>query len=69
MTIIVTARQFDTLDLICWRNFGATRGVTEVALGLNPGVARLGELIPEGSQIVLPDSVPRRQIDMINLWN
>ncbi|MDR1350904.1 MAG: tail protein X [Zoogloeaceae bacterium] len=69
MSAVVIARQFDTLDLICWRHFGRTAAVTEQALELNPGLARLGAILPEGQAVTLPDVAPTREIKMINLWN
>jgi phage tail protein X len=46
-----------TLDLLLWRRFGrAGQSMTEEALGLNPGLAALGAVIPLGTVVVLPDA-------------
>jgi phage tail protein X len=69
MSLLVTARQYDTLDLICHRQFGATAAVTEAALELNPGLAAFGEILPEGTKVALPDHAPEPTRQMINLWD
>lgn len=70
--MIATARQGDTLDLICWRELGTTEsGVVEQALELNPGLAAGGPIIAEGTSIVLPEpaatTVATRET--VNLWD
>ncbi|GHU34887.1 hypothetical protein AGMMS50256_29200 [Betaproteobacteria bacterium] len=69
MSAVVIARQYDTLDLICQRHFGVTAAVTEEVLEMNPGLARFGEILPEGAQVTLPDRASVREIKMVNLWN
>lgn len=68
----VTALQGDTLDLICWRVLGTTQGhVVEDALALNPGLAALGTVLPQGTVIVLPDPpvAAAATLQTINLWD
>jgi phage tail protein X len=65
----VIARQGDTLDLICHRHFGQTAVVTEMALELNPGIARHGEILPEGLSVTLPAEAPPREIQTVRLWD
>jgi phage tail protein X len=65
---IAIARQGDTLDLLCWRHFGQTAGVTEIALEMNPGLARLGELLPEGTAVGLPTAAPAPVRQTVQLW-
>ena len=48
----VTAHQGDTLDAICWRHLGTVQPVESV-LKLNPGLAALGPILPEGTKIEL----------------
>lgn len=67
----VTAHQGDTLDLLCWRELGTTAGVVEAALLLNPGLADLGPILPEGHPVTLPDrpaSTPSIR-ETVNLWD
>lgn len=67
----VRARQGDTLDAICWRELGATRGVVEATLELNPGLADLGPVLPEGTPVILPSraTVAPAVIPLLNLWD
>ncbi|WP_036129270.1 tail protein X [Luteibacter mycovicinus] len=68
---VVRARQGDTVDAICWRELGATRGVTEQVLELNRGLARLGPILPEGTLVKLPAraTVAPAVLPLINLWD
>jgi phage tail protein X len=71
MTGTATALQGDTLDLVCWRVLGTTSNVVEQAFALNPGLADLGPVLPEGQVVILPDAptpaVPVRET--VNLWD
>jgi len=72
MTSTATALQGDTLDLICWRLLGTTEGgVVEAAYALNPGLAALGTVLPEGTPVVLPDPPPAAAVALatVNLWD
>lgn len=53
--MMVRAHQGDTLDALCWRHLGRTRGVVERALELNPGLADLGPVLPHGLEVQLPE--------------
>jgi len=68
---VVRARQGDTVDAICWRELGATRGVTEQVLELNRGLAQLGPILPEGTLVKLPAraAVAPAVLPLINLWD
>lgn len=67
---IQLARQGDTVDLICWRFYGRTAGVTEAVLLANPGLADLGPVLPHGTPVTLPDAPPQaEQRSMVNLWD
>ncbi|WP_339023387.1 tail protein X [Aeromonas salmonicida] len=48
------SQQGDTLDLILFRHYGYTAGITEQVLNLNPGLATLGPIIPTGTLINMP---------------
>lgn len=64
------AQQYDTLDAICYRVFGRTAGVTEQVLELNPGMADLGPILPQGTPVTLPDSPPLPQrTGIVQLWD
>ena len=66
----VIANQGDTVDAICWRQYGRTAGVTEAVLDANPGLADLGPVSPHGTAVTLPDAAPQaEQRQMVNLWD
>jgi phage tail protein X len=66
----VFAYQGDTVDALCYRHFGRTRGVVEATLELNAGLADLGPILPEGHPVELPDA-PNDQstIKLVNLFD
>jgi len=53
----VIAQQGDTLDALCWRHLGQTRGVVEQALELNRDLAELGPILPLGTVVIVPEPV------------
>jgi phage tail protein X len=66
---IVRANQGETLDHLCYRTIGRTAGVTEQVLELNPGLADLGSILPEGTPVTLPETpTEARRIDTVQLW-
>lgn len=71
MSKIVQSRQGDTVDLICWRNYGRTAGTVETVLAANPGIAALGAVLPFGTTMILPDlALPAsNQIATVSLWD
>lgn len=72
MSSVTTALQGDTLDLICWRVLGTTEGgVVEQAYAMNSGLAALGTILPEGTEVMLPDppSAAAVALQTINLWD
>ncbi|MDR6233526.1 tail protein X [Pseudomonas oryzihabitans] len=74
MTSVLRTQQGDTLDLVCLRHYGYTRGVTEAALDYNPGLAEFGPVLPIGTPVTLPD-VPTTATagtavqQPVNLWD
>ncbi len=66
----VYARQNDTVDAICWRHLGATAGVVEQTLELNPSLAGQGAVLAPGTLVSLPDSVPvQTDRKTVKLWD
>jgi phage tail protein X len=67
----VMAQQGDTVDLICWRHYGTTAGITEQVLAANPGLADLGAVLPLGTTVLLPELTepPAPTLTLINLWD
>jgi len=61
----------EPLDALCWRTLGFTAGVTEQVLALNPGLAALGGLLPEGTEVDLPEvaDVAQPVRETVQLWD
>lgn len=66
----VRAQQGDTVDAICWRYFKRTRGIVEVVLEMNPGLADHGPVLPHGTTVDLPEP-PNDQpsTPLVQLWD
>ncbi|MDO9068184.1 MAG: tail protein X [Azonexus sp.] len=66
----VRAQQGDTLDSLCWRHLGSSAAV-EAALELNPGLAALGPILPNGQPVTLPDAAPIATAGktLLQLWD
>lgn len=67
--MMVKALQGDTLDMVCQRHYGATRGVTEAVLAANPGLCESGPFMTAGQEIILPDIAPAATVKMVQLWD
>ncbi|UTH73354.1 tail protein X [Chromobacterium sp. IIBBL 290-4] len=67
----IRAMQGDTVDAIAWRVYGKTRGVVELLLQHNPGLAEHGPVLPSGARVLLPDlpADPAPAQTLINLWD
>lgn len=61
--------QGDTLDLIMFRHYGYTAGITEQVLNLNPGLAALGPTLPTGTLINMPAAPTQAEQPLIQLWD
>jgi phage tail protein X len=66
----VRAQQGDTIDALCWRHYGRTRGLVEVVLEMNPGIADNGPVLPHGLVVEMPEP-PNDQPNtpLVNLWD
>lgn len=65
----VRSMQGDTVDSLCWRHLGSSSAVESV-LALNPGLAALGAILPNGTLVTLPDEAPAaRQTNLIQIWD
>lgn len=66
----VTAKQGDTVDLVCWAHYGRTDGVVEQVLAANPGLADHGPVLPVGARITLPEVAASPQPSpQVHLWD
>ncbi|MBB4835475.1 tail protein X [Acinetobacter schindleri] len=70
MAKTINAYQNDTVDAICWREYGRSSGVVEKVLEANPGIAAFGPFLPMGTEVILPDLETPQQIKQtIQLWD
>jgi phage tail protein X len=71
MAITYRTADGDMLDQICWSYYGTSTGVTEAALGANPGLGDLGPRYAAGVEIVLPDLPPSTvpAVNPVRLWD
>lgn len=71
MSMTYTTRMGDTVDSICWKQYGTERGGTvEAVLEANRGLADYGNKLPAGITIVLPElTLPSKDQDVIHLWD
>lgn len=66
----ITAIQNDTIDSICWREYGRSSGVVEMVLEANPNIIEYDVFIPMGTQVLLPDiETPQQTKQTIQLWD
>ncbi|KVQ18648.1 tail protein X [Burkholderia cepacia] len=68
----VRALQGETVDALCWRVLGRTRGVVETVLDLNRDLAQYGPTLPHGLLVELPDEVPQLAqsgAERLQLWD
>ena len=70
MAKTINALQYDTVDAICWREYGRSSGIVEKVLEVNPRLAELGVFLPMGIEVILPDIEAPQQIKQtIQLWD
>ncbi len=66
----IRSLQGDTIDLICWRYYGRTAGITEQVMDTNRGLAELGPVLPIGTLITLPaQPVQASSKRIVQLWD
>lgn len=69
-SITVTAHADEPLDLLVWRALGTYPGTVETTLDANPGLARLGPALPEGTIVTIPLPVAPTQVaPLVQLWS
>ena len=70
MSKTIIAIQNDTIDTICWREYGRSAGVVEMVLEANPSIIDHGVFIPMGTEVILPDiETPQQTKQTIQLWD
>lgn len=64
-----TTKSGDTVDYICWKEYGKTSGIVEKVLEANKNLAKYGIILPEGLTITLPDIQESIAETGIRLWD
>ncbi|MDT1800397.1 tail protein X [Salmonella enterica subsp. enterica serovar Oslo] len=67
--MIAIEQQGDTVDAICWRYFGETRGITEEVYRINPDLAETGPVHSQGQAVILTDVAPAKEKTRNQLWD
>lgn len=66
----VIAQQNDTIDALCWRHLGMTRGVVEQAYEMNTNLADQGPFLTHGTTVTLPQPKSEaKTVQTIALWD
>ncbi|WP_265032656.1 tail protein X [Wolbachia endosymbiont (group A) of Sicus ferrugineus] len=68
MTIYYLTKEGEMLDLICWKHYGFTDGVVELALAENLGLAEYGSFLPVGLKIKLSAIQKTVQKSKLKVW-
>lgn len=67
--MIVYAMQNETVDALAYRVFGKTTGIVEIIYQNNPKLCELPAMLPIGTEINVPETVPEPKQKLINLWD
>ena len=66
--MMVNALQGDTVDLLCYRHYGTSQGVTEQVIAANPGLSRQ-IFLNAGQAVELPDITRKAEQETVQLWD
>lgn len=69
MAQLYVTQQFDELDAICHRYYGRTQGTVEAVLNVNPNLAELLPILPQGVKISLPDLPQPETTETLRIWD
>ena len=66
----VAAHQDEALDALVWRATGRCAGALEAVLAANPGLASIGDALPEGAVVFIPAAAAEpASRPLIQLWD
>ncbi len=66
--IVYTTKDGDTLDYICWKHYGHTKGAVEKVLEANRNLANQEAVLSAGVKIELPEVQEKTNNERIKLW-
>ena len=69
MATQIRTLQAETVDALCWRHYGRTRGAVEAVLQANPGLASCGLILPQGILVLMPTLPPPAPKPPVSLWD
>ena len=69
MATQVRTHQGETVDALCWRHYGRTRGAVEAVLQANPGLASCGLILPQGILVLMPTLPAPAPKPTVSLWD
>ena len=69
MPVAIRANQNETVDALCWRHYGRTRGAVEAVLQANPGLASCGLILPQGILVLMPTLPAPAPKPTVSLWD
>lgn len=66
----VRTKQGDTVDALCWQQYGRTAGMVEIVLEMNAGLADYGPILPQGLEVEMPDKpATTPTAPLLQLWD
>lgn len=66
----VMAMQNETVDAICFRVYGKTKGMSELVFKANQGLAEHGVILPTGLMVDMPQaSQVTEATNIVQLWD
>lgn len=69
MADVTRTGQREVLDVVCRRSYGDESDYVEAVLEANPGLAKLGPVLPFGTAIVLPEIETVSEQPVVTLWD
>lgn len=70
---ILIAKEGDTLDALLWRDASLSADCIGPVLAVNPGIADLGNVLPLGTRVTVPETVisvtNMQERSLIKLWD
>lgn len=69
MATQIRTLQAETVDALCWRHYGRTRGAVEAVLQANPGLASCGLILPQGILVLMPALPAPAPKPTVSLWD
>lgn len=67
--VTYTTKNGDMLDKVCWDYYGPRQGAYELVMDANPGLAKVGPILPSGMVLVMPELPAIEKNGTVSLWN